>query len=270
MENVICRTRLVRYLPGINMLVRCMSAAPASGPVRTRTDQNPAGSGRSLPAGTHCPLEGDGEKSRRSRMFWSGELDGSQQVPPPEAPCSDGSQQVPPPEAPCSDGSQQVPPPEAPCSDCRVECAVLCCPEALRKDFLSMFPEAPSSDMTVITVTQKTQNDMTSWSGAVEQEREQMLEKFIQGAKELCLALQAQGFWADFIDPSSGLAFFGSYTNNTLFETDHRFSQLGFSLEDLGCCRALRHPVWGTHVFVGTIFTSGPSRSIILEKLQSI
>lgn len=31
--------------------------------------------------------------------------------------------------------------------------------------------------MTVVTVTQKTQNDMTSWSFAVEQEREQMLVK---------------------------------------------------------------------------------------------
>lgn len=40
-----------------------------------------------------------------------------------------------------------------------------------------MFPEAPSSGMMVVTVTQKTQSDMTSWSAKVEQEREQMLDK---------------------------------------------------------------------------------------------
>lgn len=40
-----------------------------------------------------------------------------------------------------------------------------------------MFPEAPSSGMMVVTVTQKTQNDMTSWCAEVEQEREQMLDK---------------------------------------------------------------------------------------------
>lgn len=46
-----------------------------------------------------------------------------------------------------------------------------------RTDFASMFPEAPSSSMTVLTVTQRTENDMTAWSEAVEQEREQLLAK---------------------------------------------------------------------------------------------
>ncbi|XP_073329175.1 metabolism of cobalamin associated Db isoform X2 [Pagrus major] len=120
-----------------------------------------------------------------------------------------------------------------------VECAIQYCPELLKKDFQSMFPEAPSSEMTVVTVTQKTQNDMTSWCADVEQEREQMLDKF-----------------------------FGSYTNNTLFETDDRYRQLGFQIEDLGCCRVIRHSLWGTHVFVGVIFTNASPNSLIMQKLQ--
>lgn len=40
-----------------------------------------------------------------------------------------------------------------------------------------MFPEAPSCGMMVVMVTQKTQNDMASWSAEVEDEREQMLDK---------------------------------------------------------------------------------------------
>ncbi|XP_073329173.1 metabolism of cobalamin associated Db isoform X1 [Pagrus major] len=149
-----------------------------------------------------------------------------------------------------------------------VECAIQYCPELLKKDFQSMFPEAPSSEMTVVTVTQKTQNDMTSWCADVEQEREQMLDKFVDGAKEICYALQKEGFWADFIEPSSGLGFFGSYTNNTLFETDDRYRQLGFQIEDLGCCRVIRHSLWGTHVFVGVIFTNASPNSLIMQKLQ--
>ncbi|KAA8578118.1 hypothetical protein FQN60_000105 [Etheostoma spectabile] len=135
-------------------------------------------------------------------------------------------------------------------------------------EFLSMFPEAPSSGMTVVTVTQKSHNDMTAWSSEVEQEREHMLDKFVDGAKEICCALQREGFWADFIEPSSGLAFFGSYTNNTLFETDERYRHLGFQIEDLGCCRVIRHSVWGTHVFVGTIFTNAPPSSPVMKTLQ--
>ncbi|XP_022078294.1 metabolism of cobalamin associated Db isoform X2 [Acanthochromis polyacanthus] len=149
-----------------------------------------------------------------------------------------------------------------------VECALQSCPELLKKDFQSMFPDAPSSGMMVVTVTQKTQNDMTSWCAEVEQEREQMLDKFVDGAKEICYALQREGFWADFIDPSSGLAFFGSYTNNALFETDDRYRYLGFQIEDLGCCRVIRHSLWGTHVFVGTIFTNAPPSTLIMQKLQ--
>ncbi|KAM6934485.1 methylmalonic aciduria and homocystinuria type D homolog, mitochondrial-like [Xenentodon cancila] len=58
-----------------------------------------------------------------------------------------------------------------------VECVVQPCPDVLLKDFHSMFPDAPSSGMMVVTVTQRTQNDMTSWSAEVEREREQMLDK---------------------------------------------------------------------------------------------
>lgn len=64
------------------------------------------------------------------------------------------------------------------------------------------------------------------------------------------------------------LQFFGPYTNSTLFETDERYRHLGFQTEDLGCCRVIRHSLWGTHAFVGTIFTSAPPDSSIMKKLQ--
>uniref|UniRef100_A0A2K6LP71 Metabolism of cobalamin associated D n=1 Tax=Rhinopithecus bieti TaxID=61621 RepID=A0A2K6LP71_RHIBE len=136
----------------------------------------------------------------------------------------------------------------------RVECAIQTCPELLRKDFESLFPEVANNKLLILTVTQKTKNDMTVWSEEVETEREVLLEKFINGAKEICYALRAEGYWADFIDPSSGLAFFGPYTNNTLFETDERYRHLGFSVDDLRCCKVIRHSLWGTHVVVGSIY----------------
>ncbi|CAJ1078854.1 metabolism of cobalamin associated Db isoform X2 [Xyrichtys novacula] len=150
----------------------------------------------------------------------------------------------------------------------RVECVIQNCPELLKRDFLSMFPEAPPTDMMAVTVTQRTKNDMSGWSAAVEEEREELLHTFIDGAQQICVALQSEGFWADFIDPSSGLAFFGPYTNLPLFETDERYGQLGFKVEDLGCCRVIRHSLWGTNVFVGTIFTNAPPSSDIIRKLQ--
>lgn len=43
-------------------------------------------------------------------------------------------------------------------------------------DFESMFPEVSANRLTVLTVTQKTKNDMTVWSQEVEDEREMLLE----------------------------------------------------------------------------------------------
>ncbi|MGH0159282.1 UNVERIFIED_CONTAM: hypothetical protein FKN15_074503 [Acipenser sinensis] len=162
---------------------------------------------------------------------------------------------------------QQVNKAEKYFENAHVECAIQTCPELL-KDLASMFPEAPANNMTVLTVTQKTKADMTSWCEEVDDEREQLLEKFVNGAKEICYALRTEGYWADFIDPSSGIAFFGSYTNNTLFETDERYRHLGFRIEDLGCCKVIRHSLWGTHVFVGSLFTNAPTDSLVMKKLQ--
>lgn len=35
--------------------------------------------------------------------------------------------------------------------------------------------------------------------------------QFVTGAKEICYALRSAGFWADFIDPSSGLSVGGHF-----------------------------------------------------------
>lgn len=48
-----------------------------------------------------------------------------------------------------------------------------------------MFPEAPSNGMMVVTVTQRTENDMTKWCEEVEEEREQLLSKVSLAHTEL-------------------------------------------------------------------------------------
>jgi len=153
-----------------------------------------------------------------------------------------------------------------------VECLVQECPQFLQKGLMELFPgvNLKSKKLCVITLSEKTENDMTSWSMAVEEEREKLLDHFIDSAKEICSRLTGAGYFADFIDPSSGRAFYSPFSHSTLFETDDRFRHLGFDIVDLGCCKCIRHPYWGPYIFMGTIFTDAPVTSQVITNIMEL
>ena len=112
-------------------------------------------------------------------------------------------------------------------------------PQLLRKDLQPMFPE--QLDLAaVITLSFYTDNDMSVWSEEVEEEREKVTHASVLHCKEICGRLKEEGYWADFIDPSSGTPHYSAHSNITLFETDERYRLLGFSIDDLGCCKVIR------------------------------
>jgi len=149
----------------------------------------------------------------------------------------------------------------------KVEFKIQECPPKLRKQFNSLFSNTSNHDLTIITITQQTEHDMSTWSEEVEDERNLLTDVFIESAKKICLKIQNGGYWADFIDPSSGLAFNHNNQNNMLNETDDCFNQIGFHVEDLGCCKVLQHKQWKNNAFVGVIFTNAPVESHVFELL---
>jgi len=155
-------------------------------------------------------------------------------------------------------------------TDYLLECRFFECPTLLKRDFNSLFPamDFSNSNFTVVTLCQKTVNDMTGWSEDVEAEREELLHSFFDAAQSMTDTLKGAGFWADFIDPSSGKPFLSAHTNATLFETDDRFRHLGFEIEDLGCCKVVRHHEWGTHAYVGCVFTTAPMEHPVIKEIS--
>lgn len=153
-----------------------------------------------------------------------------------------------------------------------LECQALDCPKLLRNDFQSLFPnlDLGKGQLTVITLSQRTENDMTGWSPDLEDEREVLMEQFVMSAHEICEVLIGAGFWADFIDPSSGQPYMGAHANDTMFETDERYKHFGFEVEDLGCCKVIRHHLWGTHAYVGCIFTNCELKNPLLSDIMKI
>lgn len=143
----------------------------------------------------------------------------------------------------------------------RLDFIVHNCPQALKNDFASLFPgvDVKKDALTVIVLAKKTENDQAAWAPEVDTERDALTIEFIRTAESICESLKAAGYWADFIDPTSGRPYLGPFTNSTFFETDERYRNFGFRVEDLGCCKVIRHIRWGTHAFVGSIFTSAPA-----------
>ncbi|XP_067135984.1 cobalamin trafficking protein CblD isoform X1 [Centruroides vittatus] len=150
-----------------------------------------------------------------------------------------------------------------------LECVVQECPRLLCRDFADLFPgrEIEKEKLTVITLCQKTRHDMSTWSEEIELEREELIGYFIKAAEDICAKLNEVGYWADFIDPSSGRPYLGPYTNATMFETDERYRHFGFIIEDLGCCKVLSHHLWGTRAFVGSLFTNAPLNSPEIQEI---
>ncbi|XP_032362081.1 metabolism of cobalamin associated Da [Etheostoma spectabile] len=146
------------------------------------------------------------------------------------------------------------------------DCSINSCPELLRKDLELMFPAAPTTSITVVTVTQSN----SQREEAVDQDRDKLLHKFVSGAKEMCFALWTAGYWADFIDPTTGEPFFASPSSQTKLQTEEELRDLGFHIEVSGSCTVIRHILRGTPLFVGTVFTNAPTHSAAIARLQGL
>lgn len=146
-----------------------------------------------------------------------------------------------------------------------MECSMHHCPELLRKELELFFPAAPAGSLTVVTVTQKT---LEMEGVDLDLERQQLLDKFVNGAKELCFTLWRGGFWADFINPTTGLPHFGYTSSDSILKMEEPVRHLGFHIEHLGTCKVIRHVLKGTQAFTGTLFTNALSNSHIMERLQ--
>jgi len=152
----------------------------------------------------------------------------------------------------------------------KTEYAGYSCPELLKRDFLDLFPDRDlrGDNLTVITICRKTEHDMSAWSEASEIERQKHEQFFIFAANLIVEHLNSFHYWADFIHPTSGAAsttdchvdeiddLAAQITNATMYQTDLRYARFGFTVEDMGCCRIISHHKWGTHIFVGAIFTN--------------
>jgi hypothetical protein len=92
----------------------------------------------------------------------------------------------------------------------------------------------------------------------VAQEKDRRLELYMEFARTLCEKLVAKGYWADYIDPCSGLPMLTKETTKCYSEVEGMQSMLRYKTMDAGMCKVLLHPMWGSFVYPATAFSDAP------------
>ncbi|EFN84880.1 Uncharacterized protein C2orf25-like protein, mitochondrial [Harpegnathos saltator] len=160
-----------------------------------------------------------------------------------------------------------------------LECVAQECPVLLRKSIEELFPgtvlDLTSSDLTIITISQKANRKSLKWR--TDSEMEKLAKYFVLGAVDICLKLKMDGFWADFINPFSGQPYFTPRKDNNLYKTDERFRCLGFKIEQKKNCRviacenSLRTFVdcisISLSLILGSLYTTAPPNTKFLKEL---
>jgi hypothetical protein len=146
-----------------------------------------------------------------------------------------------------------------------LEVQVCRCPRLLLRELTHVFSWdqlKPEGDILAVPTFQHSVMDLVQVGSEVEVEKDRCLEAFMDFAKVLCVTLRAEGYWADYIDPCSGLPMLTPNTTKVYSEVDGAQALMGFATMDAGMCKILLHPKWGSSVYPASAFTNAPLESI--------
>jgi len=113
---------------------------------------------------------------------------------------------------------------EGPGSTDGLEISVHTLPKQLQREFHHVFPESnlplddiltqhdgadggatATAEFLALPTNQHAREDLVAMGEKIEREKDRLLNVFMQFARALCERIVAAGYWADFIDPCSGL-----------------------------------------------------------------
>uniref|UniRef100_A0A0K8T5W5 Methylmalonic aciduria and homocystinuria type D, mitochondrial n=1 Tax=Lygus hesperus TaxID=30085 RepID=A0A0K8T5W5_LYGHE len=142
-----------------------------------------------------------------------------------------------------------------------LECSIQDCPHVLRQGINELFPgsESNSNQLTVVSLSQKKEKK------ASDADIEKLTKQFMWAAQDICNKLKRAGFWADFINPFSGVPFGNPYTPGGLYQTDERFRCLGFHIMEKSACRIITNKI--NNKFVGSLYTNAPPSTALLRDI---
>ncbi|KAK9802671.1 hypothetical protein WJX73_003630 [Symbiochloris irregularis] len=141
------------------------------------------------------------------------------------------------------------------------------CPARLNSEVAAVYPSTPTDDMLIVPTFQRSTLDLVRMGEAIEAEKDRLLERFVKFAVDVCEQLAQQGYWADYIDPCSGLPMV--HRSNTVYsEVEAASTLLKFQTANAGGCKVLLHPRWKTFVYPATMMAKCP-RPALQEAIEN-
>ncbi|KAL0050072.1 hypothetical protein WJX82_003888 [Trebouxia sp. C0006] len=143
-------------------------------------------------------------------------------------------------------------------SICGLEYSVHQCPPRHWREVSMIFPGLTADGLLIVPTCQHSKMDLVQTGEVVEEEKDALLEKFMEFAKGVCNKATDRGHWADYIDPCSGLPMMHTDCTAPYGEVDGFSALLGYQTANAAGCKVLIHPCWGTSVYPATLFTKAP------------
>ncbi|KNC79502.1 hypothetical protein SARC_08108 [Sphaeroforma arctica JP610] len=145
-----------------------------------------------------------------------------------------------------------------------IEYSVHDAPQRMRKEMPNVFPGVDFKGLLIIPTFQRTDLDLTSIGPAIEEVKDDCLEKFHRWGSAVCNAIVERGYWADLADPATGYPMLGEPGTSFYPEVIGAQTLLGYDMILTGCCQMLCHPLYGTKVYPASMFTTAP-RDVLAE-----
>ncbi|XP_044756670.1 cobalamin trafficking protein CblD isoform X2 [Coccinella septempunctata] len=151
-----------------------------------------------------------------------------------------------------------------------ITCSIQECPKVLRQTVYDLFPSRnfETSELSVVTISLKPNHKLMRQNK--EEETEKLAQTFIIAAKTICDKIRKAGYWADFINPFSGLPYLSRdrINNAKLYESNEKFRCLDFQIFEIEHCKIISNELEGNGKrFIGSLFTTAPC---IEENIVSI
>lgn len=145
---------------------------------------------------------------------------------------------------------------------CNFECKAQACPVLLRQGIIEMFPgnDLANLKLTVITLEQKLSASQT--------DLEKITKTFVLAAQEISKKLKFSGYWADFINPFTGLPFVNPLYYNgvpVVARTGSRVHYQGLNITEKKSCRIINKK--SPSNFIGSVYSDAPASVEVLRQI---